>query len=104
MLQNDNNDDIWKPLKIPLRFSESVSRLKGTKCSPIEIQKKESGFLLHTINHSQSNFSPVPLLLNKLSQFAGKKIISSLFHFTLSSLNRRVCTVTLAELTKTKTG
>lgn len=101
MLQNDNNDDIWKPLKIPLRFSESVSGLKGTKCNPIEISKTESGFLLHNFNHSQSQFFHVPLFQKKLSQTAGKILTSLLIYLTMSSLNSFVCAVALAHLTKT---
>jgi hypothetical protein len=79
VLQNDdNNDDIWEPQKIPLRISESIQKCTGTKYHPVETQKKESGFLPHTITYSQNIFFIAPLLLRKFFQITGKKINLSL--------------------------
>jgi len=101
VLQNDNNDDIWKPLKIPLRFPESVSGLKETKCNPIEISKTESGFLLYNFHHSQSKSFQVPLLQKKLNQIAGKIVTSLFISLRMSPLTSFMCFVALAHLTKT---
>jgi hypothetical protein len=102
VLQNDDsNDDIWKPLKIPKCISQSVQRCNGTKHKTIETQKKEPGFLLHTI--SQINFFTI-YLLKKFIHLAGKEIISSLPALQMSLLNSRLCPVTLIASTKTKSG
>lgn len=102
MLQNDNNDDIWKPLKIPQCFSESIAKCTGTKNNPIEAQKKESGFLLYTISYSQNKFFHPSLL--KFIQFTGFKIIHSLLVLKLALMNGHLRPVTLIVSTKIKLG
>jgi hypothetical protein len=100
VLQNDNSD-IWKPLKIPDWFS-GFTRCIGTKYHPIETQKKESGFLLYTIDHlkiilSASHHHP----LKKFVHLTGKKIIDSLPAVVLFSLNKHLCPVALISQSKT---
>ena len=102
MLQNDNNDDIWKPLKIPQCVSESKQKCKGTKCHSTEAQKNEPGFTLYTVNYSHNSFTNT-FLSNYLTQFAGKKIIKSLLALTVFvEQNSASCYTILS--TKTKLG
>jgi hypothetical protein len=101
VLQNDNNDDIWKPLKIPQCVSESIRRCTGTKSKPAETQKSEPGLILYTVNHSYINFTE-SFLLNFLP-FAGKNIKSSLA-LEQSLLIENFGTAALAFLTKTRLG
>lgn len=100
MLQNDNSDEIWKPLKIPLDFSGSIKRLIETKCSLIETQKQSSGFLLYTIDHPISIFTKH--LLHKFTSFAGNKIIQLLLAVIPSPLNKHLDSVALIRLKKIK--
>jgi hypothetical protein len=100
VLQNDNNDDIWKPLKIPLCVSDSIQRCTGTKCNSTETQKSEPGLIPYTVNHSYSNFTE-SFLLN-FPPFAGKHIKSSLA--LKQSLLAKHFTAALAFLTKIKLG
>ena len=100
MLQNDNSD-IWKPLKIPLCVSDSIQRCTGTKCNSTETQKSEPGLIPYTVNHSYSNFTE-SFLLNFLP-FTGKQV-KSLPALKQSLLTKQFCTAALAVLTKIKLG
>lgn len=100
MLQNDNSDEIWKPLKIPLCFSGSIQKRIETKHSLIETQKQKSGFLLYTIDHPISIFTKH--LLQKFTSVAGNKIIQLLLAVIPSPLNKRLFAVALIPLNKIK--
>jgi hypothetical protein len=98
VLQNDNSD-IWKPLKIPDWFS-GLTRCIGTKYHPIETQKKESRFLLYTIDQLKINLSASHHPLKKIIHLTGIKIINSL-PAVMFSLNKHLCPVALIAKTKT---
>jgi hypothetical protein len=101
VLQNDNSD-IWKPLKIPDWFSGFTQRCIGTKYHLIETQKKESGFLLYTIDQLKIKLSaPHHHSLKKFFHLTGRKIIDSLPAVVLFSLNKHLRLVALTAKTKT---
>lgn len=100
MLQNDNRDEIWKPLKIPLCISGSIQTSIEVKCSLIETQKQKSGFLLYTIDQPINIFTKH--ILDKFPSLAGNKIIQLLLAIAPPRLNKHLCTVALIRLNKIK--